>query len=87
MNNKNLLKKSKIKDGIKFLLKYKIELIKLHQNYVKEINLYDQITENYNINDAIKCIKEEIIYLKDLYFLKLYQVKNFETFVINGYMV
>lgn len=42
--------------------KYKVELIKYHQEYANKLGLQDQMVEKYNINNAIRHIKENGYY-------------------------
>lgn len=55
--NLNLRKVESNKD-IDLFVKYKVSLVKYHQQYANTIGLVDKIVENYNENDAKKHIGE-----------------------------
>lgn len=56
-----MLKKLENQEEIKEFGKYKVELIKEHQYYANNINLYDMVVDDYNINDALRHIGKKII--------------------------
>ena len=49
-------------EEIKEFGKYKVELIKEHQYYANNINLYDMVVDDYNINDALRHIGKKNYY-------------------------
>lgn len=57
-----MLKEVITNDEIELFGKYKVELIKYHQEYANKLGLQDQMVEKYNINNAIRHIKEDGYY-------------------------
>lgn len=57
-----MLKKLENQEEIKEFGKYKVELIKEHQHYANNLNLYDMVVDKYNIKDALKNINEKNYY-------------------------
>ena len=39
--------------------KYKVELVKYHQQYAQKLGLFDSVVDNYSYEDAIRHINEE----------------------------
>ena len=60
--------------------KYKVELIKYHQQYAQKLGLFDSVVDNYSYEDAIRHINEEG------YFQFLIQLNN-ETVGIMEYQI
>ena len=67
---KVLLKKIDCDNDIEIFGKYKVELIKFHQQYAQKLGLFDNIVDNYNYDDAIRHIDEKG------YFQFLIQIEN-----------
>lgn len=65
-----LLKKLNCDNDIEIFGKYKVELIKFHQQYAQKLGLFDNVVDNYNYDDAIRHIDEKG------YFQFLIQVEN-----------
>ncbi len=65
-----LLKKVDYNDDIEIFGNYKVDLIKLHQQYAQKLGLFDKVVENYNYDDAIRNIN------KKGYFQFLIKVEN-----------
>ena len=53
------LKEVNSNNEIKTFGKYKVELIKFHQEYAEKLWLFDKVVDNYNFNDAIRYIKQK----------------------------
>ena len=56
------LKKLDTKSDIDLFAKYKVSLIKLHQQYAEKIGLNDQKVKEYDENDAIRHIGKSNYY-------------------------
>lgn len=65
-----ILKNLDCDNDIKIFGKYKVELIKFHQQYAKKLGLFDNVVDNYNYNDAIRHINQKG------YFQFLIQLEN-----------
>lgn len=57
-----MLKEVKTDEDKMMFAKYKVELIKYHQQYANKLGLKDKIVEEYDLSDAIKHIGEEGYY-------------------------
>lgn len=57
-----MLKEVKTEQEIKLFGKYKVDLIKYHQQYANKLGLQDQMVDKYNYNDAIRHIGEKNYY-------------------------
>lgn len=57
-----MLKEVKTEQEIKLFGKYKVDLIKYHQQYANKLGLQDQIVDKYNYDDAIRHIGENNYY-------------------------
>lgn len=57
-----MLKEVKNEEEIKLFGKYKVDLIKYHQQYANKLGLQDQIVDQYNYDDAIRHIGENNYY-------------------------
>lgn len=64
------LKKIDNNNDIEIFGKYKVELIKFHQQYAQKLGLFDNVVDNYSYNDAIRHINEKG------YFQFLIQMEN-----------
>lgn len=56
------LKKLNSNNDIEIFGKYKVELIKFHQQYAKKLGLFDTVVDNYSYDTAIRHINEEGYY-------------------------
>lgn len=65
-----ILKNLDCDNDIKIFGKYKVELIKFHQQYARKLGLFDNVVDNYNYNDAIRHINQKG------YFQFLIQLEN-----------
>ncbi len=54
-----LLKKLDSNNEIETFAKYKVKLIKFHQQYAQKLGLFDSVVESYNFQDAIRHIDEK----------------------------
>ena len=57
-----MLQKLKTEEDIELFAKYKVDLIKLHQEYAKKLGLFDNKVDSYNKNDAIKHLSHKNYY-------------------------
>lgn len=57
-----MLKEVITNEEIELFGKYKVELIKYHQEYANKIGLQDQMVEKYNLSNATRHIKEDGYY-------------------------
>ena len=49
-----MLQKLRTKEDVELFAKYKVDLIKLHQEYANKLGLFDNIVDKYNKEDALK---------------------------------
>ncbi len=54
-----LLKKIDCDNDIEIFGRYKVELIKFHQQYAQKLGLFDNVVAAYNYDDAIRHINEK----------------------------
>ncbi len=54
-----LLKKIDCDNDIEIFGRYKVELIKFHQQYAQKLGLFDNVVATYNYDDAIRHINEK----------------------------
>ncbi len=54
-----LLKKVDCDSDIEIFGRYKVELIKFHQQYAQKLGLFDNVVANYSYDDAIRYINEK----------------------------
>ena len=57
-----MLKKVEEKNDIQTFGKYKVDLIKYHQQYANKLGLFDEVVEKYDFDDAIKNIGKDSFY-------------------------
>ena len=57
-----MLKKVEEKNDIQTFGKYKVDLIKYHQQYANKLGLFDEVVEKYDFNDAIKNVGKDGFY-------------------------
>ena len=57
-----MLQKLKTEEDIEIFVKYKVDLIKLHQEYAKKLGLFDNKVDTYNKDDAIKHLNAKNYY-------------------------
>lgn len=57
-----MLREVKTPEEIKKFGKYKLELIKYHQQYANKLGLYDEKVDKYTYEDAVRHIGEENYY-------------------------
>ena len=57
-----MLQKLKTEEDIEIFAKYKVDLIKLHQEYAKKLGLFDNKVDTYNKDDAIKHLNAKNYY-------------------------
>lgn len=50
------------KNDIQTFGKYKVDLIKYHQQYANKLGLFDEVVEKYDFNDAIKNVGKDGFY-------------------------
>lgn len=72
MNEKTILKEVKTEEEIKILGKYKVDLIKYHQQFASKLGLYDEKVDKYTYDDAIRHVGEENYWQ----FLIIYDIKE-----------
>lgn len=65
-----LMKKMDCDNDIEIFGKYKVKLIKSHQQYAQKLGLFDKVVDSYNYDDAIRHINE------NGYFQFLIRVEN-----------
>ena len=54
-----LLKKIECDNDIEMFGKYKVQLIKFHQQYAQKLGLFDIVVDNYNYDDAIRHVNKK----------------------------
>ena len=57
-----MLQELKTKEDIELFAKYKVDLIKLHQEYAKKLGLFDNKVDSYNKDNAIKNLNQKNLY-------------------------
>lgn len=56
-----ILEKLRTEEDIEVFAKYKLDLIKLHQEYANKIGLFDSKVDNYKQEDTLKHLNKKII--------------------------
>lgn len=54
-----MLEELKTKEDVELFAKYKVDLIKLHQEYAKKLGLFDNKVDSYNKDDALKHLNQK----------------------------
>lgn len=54
-----MLKEIKTDEEIKLFGEYKVKLIKYHQQFARELGLFDLVVDKYNLNDALRHIGKD----------------------------
>lgn len=57
-----MLEKLRTKEDIEVFAKYKLDLIKLHQEYANKIGLFDSKVDNYKQEDTLKHLNKKDYY-------------------------
>ena len=57
-----MLQELKTKEEVELFAKYKVDLIKLHQEYAKKLGLFDNKVDSYNKDDALKHLNQNDYY-------------------------